>query len=219
VRTPQKRYYIDDAVCFITVVTRGRFPFFRQPMVADVFVIDLWFASAVKDFTLLGYTIAYDHAHLLVQPHDQSNISNIVGSVKRNVSRDINDIIHNRSRLRSSAGDDSNRPLQDDLETMKASFEAMKAAHPTFDPAILERHFHLMRDRRAKFYIDPKAASTATEFRWQRSFYDHIIRGDHDLRKHLDYIHDNARMHGLENAFQSGRWMWVLGMDKPGAFQ
>jgi len=31
---------------------------------------------------------------------------------------------------------------------------------------------------------------------WQRRFYEHIIRDEDDLRKHLDYIHYNPIKHG-----------------------
>lgn len=32
---------------------------------------------------------------------------------------------------------------------------------------------------------------------WQKRFYDHIIRDDDDLNRHLDYIHFNPVKHGL----------------------
>jgi len=32
---------------------------------------------------------------------------------------------------------------------------------------------------------------------WQRRFWDHIIRNEEDLRRHLDYIHYNPVKHGL----------------------
>ncbi|NET66176.1 MAG: transposase [Moorea sp. SIO1G6] len=32
---------------------------------------------------------------------------------------------------------------------------------------------------------------------WQRRFWEHTIRDDHDLHRHLDYIHYNPVKHGL----------------------
>ncbi len=32
---------------------------------------------------------------------------------------------------------------------------------------------------------------------WQRRFWDHCIRDEEDLRRHLDYIHYNPVKHGL----------------------
>ena len=31
---------------------------------------------------------------------------------------------------------------------------------------------------------------------WQRRFWEHVIRDDEDLRKHIDYIHWNPVKHG-----------------------
>lgn len=31
---------------------------------------------------------------------------------------------------------------------------------------------------------------------WQRRFWEHEIRNDHDYRQHMDYIHYNAVKHG-----------------------
>jgi putative transposase len=32
---------------------------------------------------------------------------------------------------------------------------------------------------------------------WQYRFWDHIVRGEDDLRRHLDYIHYNPVKHGI----------------------
>lgn len=34
---------------------------------------------------------------------------------------------------------------------------------------------------------------------WQKRFWDHVIRDDHDLENHLHYIHFNPVKHGLTN--------------------
>lgn len=33
--------------------------------------------------------------------------------------------------------------------------------------------------------------------KWQNRFYDHVIRDDNDLLRHIDYIHFNSVKHGL----------------------
>jgi REP-associated tyrosine transposase len=35
---------------------------------------------------------------------------------------------------------------------------------------------------------------------WQRRFWDHIIRNQTDLNKHIDYIHYNPVKHGYVNS-------------------
>lgn len=47
---------------------------------------------------------------------------------------------------------------------------------------------------------------------WQDRFYDHVIRDDADLRRHLDYVHFNPAKHGVarpaEYGFSSfGEWV------------
>jgi len=34
---------------------------------------------------------------------------------------------------------------------------------------------------------------------WQRSFYDHVIRNEKDLYRHMDYVHYNPVKHGYVN--------------------
>jgi REP element-mobilizing transposase RayT len=215
-RIHQERLYIDEAVYFITAVTHGRQVSFQEPIFADLFVVDLWFATRVKEFRLYGYTVAHAHLHLLIQPCGTSNISDILGSIKRNVSRDINDIMENRHRTRVSGGDDSNRPLQ---VYDKASIEAMKAAHPTLKVADFERHFQLIRELRTRFDAASSKETRTVKFRWQKSFYDHVIRSDDDLSQHLEYIFGNAVKHKLTTEAEDWRWMWVYGMDEPEEFQ
>ena len=219
VRRTLSRFYIDEAIYFITAVTRGRHPFFREPIFADLFVLDLWFASQVKEFRLYGYTAVEDHVHLLFQPIGSSNVSDILGSLKRNVSRDLNDIIRNRPRTGISAGDDSNRPLPGNSETVRGNIEAMKSAHSNLNPIILERHFQLVHQLRTKYPKESKIGFRVMEFRWQKSFYDHIIRNEQDFREHLDYIFGNAVKRKLTSAPEDWRWMWIYGMDKPEEFR
>jgi REP element-mobilizing transposase RayT len=105
--------------------------YFVEPLFADLFVADLWFAKELKELELFGYTVLPDHVHLLIQPLGKANCSQILGTLKRNVSRDINDLIRGNSFLRNAAitvsndsrnlvgnnsidpvGDDSNRRPQ-----------------------------------------------------------------------------------------------------------
>jgi REP-associated tyrosine transposase len=45
--------------------------------------------------------------------------------------------------------------------------------------------------------------SVAINEKWQKRFYDHVIRDDEDLKRHLDYIHYNPVKHGLvEDPFE-----------------
>jgi putative transposase len=41
---------------------------------------------------------------------------------------------------------------------------------------------------------------------WQRRFWDHIIRDENDLRRHLDYVHYNPVKHGYVSAPAQYAW-------------
>ena len=41
---------------------------------------------------------------------------------------------------------------------------------------------------------------------WQRRFWEHMIRDEKDLNRHLDYIHYNPVKHGLVN--RAADWEW-----------
>jgi REP element-mobilizing transposase RayT len=217
-RTPQKRYYINEAVYFVTAVTSGRRLFFREPLFAELFVMDLWFSSRIKEFELYGYTVVPDHVHLMLQPRGSRNISEIMGTLKRNVSRDINDLILQRTRLPLLGGDDSNRPLPEFPGSGNASLEAMQSAHPTLDPAIIELYLERVHDLRTKFMKKKSNEADILRFRWQKSFYDHIIRDEVDFSNHLTYIFANAVKHKLTEVAEDWHWMWVFGNDEPKCF-
>ena len=92
-RNSQKRIYVEDAIYFVTAVTKNRYPYFREQIFADIFVKNLKICKKLKDFHLYAWFLGYDHFHALIQPGDEYSISDIVGGLKRNVSRDINKLL------------------------------------------------------------------------------------------------------------------------------
>jgi len=90
----QKRIYFPEAIYFITICTQDRLPFFKEEIFCDLFVEELKLCKTLKQFLLYGFVILYDHVHLLIQPGDEYNISEIMRSLKTNCSRNINNIIN-----------------------------------------------------------------------------------------------------------------------------
>jgi REP-associated tyrosine transposase len=41
---------------------------------------------------------------------------------------------------------------------------------------------------------------------WQNRFYDHVIRDEEDLGRHLDYVHFNPVKHGCASRAAEYRW-------------
>ncbi|MFC1496583.1 transposase, partial [Candidatus Margulisiibacteriota bacterium] len=55
-----------------------------------MFIEKLLYCQKLKEFEIYGYKINPDHIHLLIQPNEKYDFSNIMGSLKRNFSRDCN---------------------------------------------------------------------------------------------------------------------------------
>lgn len=49
--------------------------------------------SLIKEFDIHGWAINLEHLHLLIQPAGKYNYSEIMGTLKRNFSRDCNDLM------------------------------------------------------------------------------------------------------------------------------
>ena len=102
--------------------------------------------------------------------------------------------------------------LIENIDLLLHSFEEIRRRTPFHLPAwvILPQHFHII--------LNPSGAdiskllqrikmSFAASYRkrlgmhsgrvWQHRFWDHIIRDDEDLNRHIDYIHYNPVKHGL----------------------
>ena len=90
---------------------------------------------------------------------------------------------------------------------LSESFASLRASHPTRALAhvVLPDHVHLLwslpedgdfslRVRLLKHAMTRKLGATSTV--WQQRFWDHVIRDENDLHRHLDYIHYNPVKHG-----------------------
>jgi putative transposase len=53
---------------------------------------------------------------------------------------------------------------------------------------------------------------------WQRRFYDHVIRDEDDMNRHLDYIHYNPVKHGYCTRAGDYRWSSFAAWCKRGAY-
>ena len=209
-RNSQKRIYAEGATYFVTSVTYHRHAYFNEPLLAELLVCDLWFCRELKEFEIYGYNVLPDHAHLLIQPTGRANYSEIMGTLKRIVARDINDMITGRPFIRNikSRGDDSNRRL-------RMNFQKTKTTHANLTIQTCELHFCSLSNLRERFLKKYGVVANMRRFRWQKSFRDHIIRNGRDFDNHLDYIYNNAVKHGLADEPEAWPWMWVYGMSLP----
>jgi putative transposase len=128
-----RRYYIPNALVFITVVTRDRNPLLGPNEDVDLLWDTIRNVQKIHSFHFLAYAILPDHAHWLMRVDNvKGDYSKVMHSIKRNYTVNYK-----------------------------------------------KRH------------------SISSDFTvWQKRFWDHVIRDDYDLSKHLDYIHWNPVKHG-----------------------
>ena len=157
-----RRYYLPNAIVFITQVVDGRTPIFADPAQVALLRTVLHIAQEKHPFAMLGYVFLPDHFHLLIKPVPEVTHSQIMLSVK-----------------------------------------------PNFTVAY------------------KKTCGVQGQMRfWQQRYWDHMIRDEADLARHLDYIHYNPVKHGYvtrpeewadssycywkQNGAYPDRWGWSL---------
>ncbi|MCK4632694.1 MAG: transposase [candidate division Zixibacteria bacterium] len=94
----------------------------------------------------------------------------------------------------------------------RAAIEQVRATEPfeLVAHVILPDHVHLIIDpgssdlshlmKRIKLVFAYRFRQVHSLFRhktWQRRFWDHIIRDEDDMNRHIDYVHYNPVRHGL----------------------
>ncbi|MBU0707094.1 transposase [Patescibacteria group bacterium] len=167
-----KRFYIENAVCFITTKTHNGFPYFKKEELCKLFIEELRVCKRIKIFELYDFYLLLDHFHLLLKPNGIYNISKIIQSLKKEFTRDANSLIVGEiteSRQHEEGGGDNIEVAPPRLQGNKLIIKCNKT-HP-------------------RFY-------------WQKSFYDHIIRDEEDLLNHMKYTKYNYQKHNLPNNWQ-----------------
>ncbi|MGK7295921.1 MAG: REP-associated tyrosine transposase [Candidatus Wenzhouxiangella sp. M2_3B_020] len=99
------------------------------------------------------------------------------------------------------------------LQQVSGRFGVQRIGH-----VILDDHLHfLLRGSSAdiprwvsafkqRINFDRRNAGLAWAGLWQKRYYEHVIRGDADFRRHLDYIHYNPVKHGYVDSAQDYPW-------------
>lgn len=83
-----RRYYIPGSAVFITQVVQGREPVFRDSKNVNLLRETLRNVKELHPYVMLGYVFLLDHFHILIQPTDYSNFSDIMHSLKSNFTRE-----------------------------------------------------------------------------------------------------------------------------------
>ena len=80
-----RRYYVSDAMVFITAVTNNRVPVFQDPQNIQILFTTLKNVELLHPYKLVAYVVLPDHIHLIIQMvNGQNNFSTIMKSIKGN---------------------------------------------------------------------------------------------------------------------------------------
>ena len=191
-RNSQKRIIFEDACYFATSKTHYNYPYFRERIFCDLFVENLRMCKRLKGFLLYGWVLNYDHFHLLIQPSDKFNISDVMFSIKKQFAHDVNRIMG------------FNKPYPPDLEAGKR-LPASSGDRCLLSDGIqqmIDKHQDYVNQLSHTFQQKYANGHPFPKFRWQGSFFDEYMRNDHEFNNFLDYIDYNPTKHHLPIVWQ-----------------
>ena len=170
-RIKPENIYIEKPIFYVVSKTYLNFPYFEEEIFCELFVEELRSLRIIKNFKIYAFSIIYDHVNLMVEPHKRHNISQTMHSLKRNNSRNANKIMGYNTFAPPPVGEFAQTRLQVDNKVRIWKKEFMKKYPKPY------LHFPM--------------------FKWQKTFYDHIIRNERDFEHHYNYTVYNHLKHGL----------------------
>lgn len=88
-----RRLHYKNAGYMLTACTDYRYPFFKEDIFCNIFLDVLSDLQNEKSYNVLGYKINPEHVHIILQRFEAHDISQIMQSVKRISSCQINQLI------------------------------------------------------------------------------------------------------------------------------
>jgi len=189
-----RRFYHKGAVYFISTYTEDRYPYFNEPIFCELLSEQIMLGSTIKCYNIYAYVILPEHIHLLIQPEGEYNISNIIHSIKRNSSRYINHII-------------DNNPVREIYKSPLRVSENIMAEIIEF-----EKHLRSLIIRFWDKYTTDGVLAMP-RFQWHKSFHDHMLRDNEDIRDYYEYIINNPVKESLVDDPLDYKWIYIRESD------
>ena len=145
------RYYVPNAIYFLTVVTYKRKPIFGNEMNIDIFVRTLKTVKNIHPFSMIEYAFLPDHLHLLIKPDVSTNVTKILHSAQRNFTVNLK----------------KEKNINQQLHLWQHRFWD----HVIRDQADLEQHFDYIH------YNPVKHGYVTKPEKWQFSSYQYWLEG------------------------------------------
>ena len=197
-KNSQKRIYMPGAAYFITTVTHGRWPYFEDEVLCELFSAHLNMNREMHEYRLHAYAIMSDHVHIMLEPGEKSNYSTIMGSLKRCFSRDVNALLgYFGSDDNGKPGDDHDRRLVRIEDRFGARLNGVQYSFKKsrdFNVVTLNDYYEEFRVLQQHYAV----------FQWQKSFHHRIIYNENQMEGYLKYIAIQPFKHGSND-----RWVWI----------
>ncbi|MEM7133274.1 MAG: transposase [Chloroflexota bacterium] len=88
-----RRYYIPNAIVFITQVVDRRMPIFNNESYMALLLQTLRDVKEIHPFNMVGYGFMPEHFHIMINPTGSSNFSKVMQSLKRNFTLNYKELI------------------------------------------------------------------------------------------------------------------------------
>jgi len=201
-----RRICFPGAIYYVVFKTKNNYPYFKEQIFCDLFIENLKICKVLKGFKLYAFSIIYDHVNLMIEPNNKFDISHVMKSLKRNVSRNINIIMgYTNNYPNNPVG----HTILCGLRGMGDVFKGKIIGLPILNPHELYVWKFDVQRYQDLFNQKFKNGTPYPKFKWQRKFYDHYIRfHDNHLKKqkdwdnHYDYTVYNHLKHGLPKNWQ-----------------
>ena len=164
----------------MTCKTSDNYPFFREQVFCDLFMENLRVCKKLKGFLLYAWVLVWDHFHLLIRPNDEFDLSDVMFSIKKQFSHNINRII-------------GYNPIPEGAQALAR----LRLERIRFDEHVCEL--------KNQFLQNHPNQNPFPMFKWQKSYYDHYIRNDKDFAYHWEYIKRNPEKHKMPRG-----WLYVF---------
>lgn len=85
-----KRFYEENAVYFLTTVTKDRIEIFKDPKNCKILLVTIEYFKLLLDYKVYGFCIMPDHLHLIIHPLGKCNFSYIMKMLKGSFASKLN---------------------------------------------------------------------------------------------------------------------------------
>ena len=100
-RNSQKRQYQENKAYFITCNVKDKRDFFKESLFCELFIEELKLVKKLKQFKLHAFCLNHNHFHILITPNQEYNISEVMFSIKKQFSHNINIILDYNSEMKA----------------------------------------------------------------------------------------------------------------------